>query len=129
MPKYAIVKNNGKVITVTNASHALENDWVLVTDDRISAGDTIDKATGALVTKDAPTQAEQRQVVRAEVRRLLRESDWTQAGDNLSAPKQLDWKNYRQALRDNWQTAKASLNPVSAMVWPVAPGEEFDGLA
>lgn len=128
MPKYAIVKNNGKVVTLTHAKSKLDPDWVQITDPTIDLGDVIDKVTGELVSRNAPTQNEQKQIVRAEVRRLLRESDWTQTSDNLNQAKQDDWKLYRQTLRDNWQTAKNDNNPVSAMVWPVAPGDGFDGL-
>lgn len=131
MPKYAITKPNGKVITVTNASHPLDNvaTWVPITDDKICAGDTIDNNTGALISKDGPSTAEQRQSVREAVRGLLRATDWTQTSDNLNAAKQLAWKTYRQTLRDNWAVAKADNNPLTAMAWPDPPGDpNNDGL-
>lgn len=129
MPKYAVTKNNGKVITITNATHKLEPDWVLITDPNIAVDDVIDNATGALVSKAALTANEQRQITRDEVRRILRLTDWTQSSDNLNNAKQLLWKTYRQAVRDNWAIAKADPNPLRAMVWPDPPGNpDNDGL-
>lgn len=129
MPKYAVTKPNGKVIAITNAAHPLEANWVLITDDKIAVDDSIDNNTGAVVSKATQSIVEQRQQLRDEVRRILRLTDWTQAGDNLNNAKQNLWKTYRQTLRDNWAVAKADPNPLRAMVWPDAPGDpDNDGL-
>lgn len=128
MPKYAVVNNNGKVRTLTFAHAPLEPDWVKVTDDTITLGDIIDKTTGVLVSRAAPDTQESRQQCRELVRQVLRDSDWTQTTDNLGVGKQNAWKTYRQAVRDAWTLAKVTADPMTAMVWPVAPGDPSDGL-
>ena len=46
----------------------------------------------------------------------------------LSNNKRPAWAEYRLALPDNWVVAKATNDPDKNMVWPVAPGDEYDGL-
>lgn len=128
MPKYAIVKNNGKVVTLTNAQGKLEPDWVQITDNAIDLGDIIDKGTGALISKSVADTQESKAKCRGLVRQVLRDCDWTQTTDNLGVGKQTAWKTYRQAVRDNWAVAKQTVDPMTAMVWPDAPGDPADGL-
>jgi len=48
---------------------------------------------------------------------LLSQSDWTQLEDSpFSDEKKIEWKNYRQALRD-----VTCLNDLTSIVWPVEP--------
>lgn len=128
MPKYAIVKNNGKVVTLTNAQGKLEPDWVQITDTSITVGDVIDKNTGVLISRFVPDQNESKAKCKETVRQVLRDCDWTQTTDNLGVGKQNDWKVYRQAVRDAWQVAKTLPDPYNQMVWPVPPGDASDGL-
>ena len=128
MPKYAIVKNNGKVVTLTNAQGKLEPGWVQITDPNIDLGDIIDKDTGALISKSVADTNESKAKCRELVRQVLRDTDWTQATDNLNVGKQTAWKTYRQAVRDAWALAKVAADPMAAIVWPVAPGDPNDGL-
>ena len=128
MPKYAIVKNNGKVVTLTNAQGKLEPDWVQITDTSITVGDVIDKNTGVLISRFVPDQNESKAKCKETVRQVLRDCDWTQTTDNLGVGKQNDWKVYRQAVRDAWAIAKTANDPMTAMVWPVPPGDASDGL-
>lgn len=58
--------------------------------------------------------------VRAERKRRLFESDWTQIPDApLSAEQRAAWQTYRQALRDLPETTE---NPAD-VDWPVPPSE------
>lgn len=48
---------------------------------------------------------------------LLIESDWTQVVDSpLSEEKKIEWKNYRQELRD-----LITVDDLTALVWPSEP--------
>ena len=128
MQTYAITRNNGKVMTLTRALSKLEPDWVAITDPNIALGDFIDTTTGELVSKAVPDTNESKKQCKELVRQILRDCDWTQATDNLGVGKQNDWKVYRQAVRDAWAIAKTANDPMTAMVWPVPPGDASDGL-
>lgn len=128
MQRFAMVKKNGTVRTVTMANGKLDPDWVEITDTSITVGDVIDKNTGALISRYVPDQQESKQKCKETVRQVLRDCDWTQASDNLGVGKQNDWKVYRQAVRDAWQAAKNLPDPYNQMVWPDPPGDASDGL-
>ena len=117
--KYAFVKPNGKVITITrmsgqDAAQAGPR-FVQITDPTIEVDDTIDKDTGALVSKNVRDVQESRTACRELVRQELRATDWTQVAD---APvNQAAWATYRQALRDVPLQIGFPIN----VTWPVAP--------
>ena len=57
---------------------------------------------------------------------LLAQSDWTQAADSpLSDSKKVEWKTYRQKLRDLTKTADPKLDgpflDMSSVTWPTEP--------
>ena len=131
--KYAFVKPNGKVITITrmSAQDAAQAGprFVQITDPTIEVDDIIDKDTGALVSKNARDVQESRSACRELVRQELRATDWTQVADApLSNPKKTAWATYRSDLRTNWDTAKVTQDALSNMVWPTPPGDASDGL-
>ena len=131
--KYAFVKPNGKVITITRmaAQDAAQAGprFVQITDPTIEVDDTIDKDTGALVSKNARDVQESRASCRELVRQELRATDWTQVADApISNAKKTAWATYRAALRTNWDTAKVTQDALSNMVWPTPPGDASDGL-
>ena len=131
--KYAFVKPNGKVITITRmtAQDAAQAGprFVQITDPAIEPDDIIDKDTGALVSKSVRDVKESRQACRELVRQELRATDWTQVADApISNAKKTAWANYRAALRTNWDTAKVTQDALSNMVWPTPPGDASDGL-
>ncbi len=131
--KYAFVKPNGKVITITrmSAQDAAQAGprFVQITDPTIEVDDTIDKDTGALVSKNARDVQESRASCRELVRQELRATDWTQVADApISNAKKTAWATYRAALRTNWDTAKVTQDALSNMVWPTPPGDASDGL-
>lgn len=131
--KYAFVKPNGKVITITrmSAQDAAQAGprFVQITDPAIEVDDIIDKDTGALVSKNARDVQESRQACRELVRQELRATDWTQVADApISNAKKTAWATYRAALRTNWDTAKVTQDALSNMVWPTPPGDASDGL-
>jgi len=128
MQRFAMVKNNGTVRTVTMSNGKLDPDWVEIADASIAVGDVIDKNTGALISRYAPDQQESRQKCKEAVRQVLRDCDWTQTTDNLGVGKQNAWKTYRQAVRDAWQAAKNLPDPLTQLVWPDPPGDASDGL-
>lgn len=133
MAKYAFVKPNGKVITITNmaAQDAAQAGprFVRITDPAIEVDDIIDKDTGALVSKNVRDVQESRSSCRELVRQELRATDWTQVADApLSGAKKTAWATYRATLRTNWDTAKATQDALSNMVWPTPPGDASDGL-
>lgn len=131
--KYAFVKPNGKVITITrmsgqDAAQAGPR-FVQITDPAIEVDDIIDKGTGALVSKNARDVQESRSACRELVRQELRATDWTQVADApISNAKKTAWATYRAALRTNWDTAKVTQDALSNMVWPTPPGDASDGL-
>lgn len=129
MPKYAVTDKDGKVVTITNATHALESTWVVITDKTIESGDVIHKDTGTVVNKKPVDNQDSLKKGLENVRQALRSSDWTQISDNLDNKKQEAWFNYRKDIRTAWEAAKITEDPFGNMVWPVAPGDEFDGLA
>ena len=58
--------------------------------------------------------------------RLLSESDWTVMADSpLSDNKQIEWKTYRQALRDITKTANPKISELrldlSSVTFPTKP--------
>ncbi len=131
--KYAFVKPNGKVITITrmSAQDAAQAGprFVQITDPTIEVDDTIDKDTGALVSKNARDVQESRASCRELVRQELRATDWTQVADApISNAKKTAWATYRSDLRTNWNTAKVTQDALSNMVWPTPPGDASDGL-
>lgn len=131
--RYAFVKPNGKVISVTRLDDqtAASNPkvFIRITNKDIEAGDLINKATGDLITKDVRDTRESRQTCRELVRQELRATDWTQVPDVLlSGAKKTAWASYRSELQTNWGVAKATDDPLSNMVWPVPPGDVSDGL-
>ena len=133
MAKYAFVKPNGKVITITrmttqDAAQAGPR-FVQITDPAIEVDDIIDTATGALVSKSVRDVQESRSACRELVRQELRATDWTQVADApIGAAKKTAWATYRAALRTNWDTAKVTQDALSNMVWPTPPGDASDGL-
>lgn len=131
--KYAFVKPNGKVITITrmSAQDAAQAGprFVQITDPAIEVDDVIDTATGALVSKSVRDVQASRSACRELVRQELRATDWTQVADApISNAKKTAWANYRAALRTNWDTAKVTQDALSNMVWPTPPGDASDGL-
>lgn len=131
--KYAFIKPNGKVISITRltAQDAAQAGprFVQITDPAIEPDDIIDKATGALVSKNQRDTQESRQSCRELVRQELRATDWTQVVDApLNGAKKTAWATYRSELRANWNTAKPTDDPLSNMVWPTPPGDASDGL-
>lgn len=131
--KYAFVKPNGKVITITRmtAQDAAQAGprFVQITDPAIEVDDIIDKGTGALVSKNARDVQESRSACRELVRQELRATDWTQVADApISNAKKTAWATYRSDLRTNWNTAKVTQDALSNMVWPTPPGDASDGL-
>ena len=131
--KYAFVKPNGKVITITrmSAQDAAQAGprFVQITDPAIAVDDMIDTTTGALVSKNARDVQESRASCRELVRQELRATDWTQVADApISNTKKTAWATYRSDLRANWNTAKATQDALSNMVWPTPPGDASDGL-
>ena len=131
--KYAFVKPNGKVITITRmtAQDAAQAGprFVQITDPAIEVDDTIDKDTGALVSKNVRDVQESRSACRELVRQELRATDWTQVADApISNAKKTAWATYRSDLRTNWNTAKVTQDALSNMVWPTPPGDASDGL-
>jgi hypothetical protein len=71
--------------------------------------------------------AEQAEVVAAEIRSFrdmyLGDTDWTQLADvqsRMTAEKNAEWQDYRQALRDMPQTYAATAR-FSDVVWPTKP--------
>lgn len=131
--KYAFVKPNGKVITITrmSAQDAAQAGprFVQITDPAIEVDDIIDKDTGALVSKNVRDVQESRSACRELVRQELRATDWTQVADApISNAKKTAWATYRAALRTNWDTAKVTQDALSNMVWPTSPGDASDGL-
>ena len=131
--KYAFVKPNGKVITITRmtAQDAAQAGprFVQITDPAIEVDDTIDKDTGALVSKNVRDVQESRSACRELVRQELRATDWTQVADApISNAKKTAWATYRSDLRTNWNTAKVTQDALSNMVWPTPPSDASDGL-
>ena len=131
--KYAFIKPNGKVISITrlSAQDAAKagNRFVLITDPAIEPDDIINKDTGALVSKNQRDTQESRASCRELVRQELRATDWTQVPDApIGAGKKTAWATYRATLRTNWDTAKVTSDPLSSMVWPTPPGDASDGL-
>lgn len=52
---------------------------------------------------------------------LLARTDWTQLADNdLTDAKRLEWRTYRQALRDLPQTYSSATSK-SEITWPAKP--------
>ena len=133
MPKYAFVKPNGKVISITNMSAQDASQagslFVRITDNSIEQEDKIDIATGALVSKNQRDAVESRQACRELVRQELRATDWTQVADApINNAKKTAWATYRSTLQANWATAKATQDALGNMVWPTPPGDSSDGL-
>ena len=131
--KYAFIKPNGKVISITRltAQDAAQAGprFVQITDPAIEPDDVIDKDTGALVSKSQRDTQESRQSCRELVRQELRATDWTQVSDApISGAKKTAWATYRSTLRANWDTAKVTSDPLTNMVWPTPPGDVSDGL-
>ena len=131
--KYAFIKPNGKVISITrlSAQDAAKAGprFVQITDPAIEPDDIIDKDTGALVSKNQRDTKESRASCRELVRQELRATDWTQVADApLNGAKKTAWATYRSELRANWNTAKLTDDPLSNMVWPTPPGDAPDGL-
>ena len=130
--KYAFVDATGAVVTFTNVSAqvAAENPTVFieVKDDTLEIGDVVDKKTGITKNKKQKDTQISRKECREKVRQAMRASDWTQILDTLNNNKRTAWAEYRLALKDNWAVAKVSSDPDKDMVWPVAPGDEYDGL-
>lgn len=131
--KYAFIRPNGKVISITrlSAQDAAKAGprFVQITDPDIEADDIIDKGTGALVSKSQRDTQESRASCRELVRQELRATDWTQVADSpLNGPKKTAWATYRSGLRANWNTAKPTDDPLSNMVWPTPPGDASDDL-
>ena len=131
--KYAFIKPNGKVISITRltAQDAAKagNRFVLITDPAIEPDDMIDPVTGALLSKNQRDTRESRQSCRELVRQELRATDWTQVSDApINGAKKTAWATYRSTLRTNWDTAKVTNDPLSFMVWPTPPGDAADGL-
>lgn len=130
--KYAFVDASGTVVTFTNVSAqvAAENPnvFVEVKDDTLEIGDVVDKKTGSTKNKKQKDTQISRKECREKVRQAMRASDWTQILDTMNNNKRTAWAEYRIALKDNWAVAKVSNDPDKDMVWPVAPGDEYDGL-
>lgn len=130
--KYAFVDATGAVVTFTtvSAQTAAENPTVFVevNDDTLEVGDVVDKKTGVTKNKKQKDTQISRKECREKVRQAMRASDWTQILDTLNNNKRTAWAEYRIALKDNWVVAKATNDPDKNMVWPVAPGDEYDGL-
>lgn len=130
--KYAFVDASGTVVTFTNVSAqvAAENPTVFVEvkDDTLEIGDVVDKKTGVTKNKKQKDTQISRKECREKVRQAMRASDWTQILDTMNNNKRTAWAEYRIALKDNWAVAKVSNDPDKDMVWPVAPGDEYDGL-
>lgn len=131
--KYAFIKPNGKVISITRltAQDAAQAGprFVQITDPAIEPDDVIDKDTGALVSKSQRDTQESRQSCRELVRQELRATDWTQVSDApINGAKKTAWATYRSTLRANWDTAKVTSDPLTNMVWPTPPGDVSDGL-
>jgi len=131
--KYAFIKPNGKVISITRltAQDAAQAGprFVQITDPAIEPDDVIDKDTGALVSKSQRDTQESRASCRELVRQELRATDWTQVSDApISGAKKTAWATYRADLRANWNTAKVTSDPLTNMVWPTPPGDVSDGL-
>ena len=130
--KYAFVDAAGAVVTFTNVSAqvAAENPTVFVevNDDTLEVGDVVDKKTGVTKNKKQKDTQISRKECREKVRQAMRACDWTQIIDTLNNNKRTAWAEYRLALKDNWVVAKATNDPDKNMVWPVAPGDEYDGL-
>jgi hypothetical protein len=104
------------------------NVFVEVKDDTLEIGDVVDKKTGITKNKKQRDEQNSRRECREKVRQAMRASDWTQITDTLNNNKRTAWAEYRLALKDNWAIAKATNDPDKNMVWPVAPGDEYDGL-
>ena len=69
--------------------------------------------------------AEPIRLLREERNQRLAETDWTQ-GRDVSLSNDIDWKNYRQALRDLPSKSNPKLNSVgdldiSSVTWPTKP--------
>ncbi len=131
--KYAFIKPNGKVISITRltAQDAAQAGprFVQITDPAIEPDDVIDKDTGALVSKSPRDTQESRRACRELVRQELRATDWTQVSDApINGAKKTAWATYRSTLRANWDTAKVTSDPLTNMVWPTPPGDVSDGL-
>lgn len=130
--KYAFVDATGTVVTFTTVSAqvAAENPTVFVEvkDDTLEVGDVVDKKTGVTKNKKQKDTQISRKECREKVRQAMRACDWTQIIDTLNNNKRTAWAEYRLALKDNWVVAKATNDPDKNMVWPVAPGDEYDGL-
>ena len=131
--KYAFIKPNGKVISITrlSAQDAAQAGprFVQITDPAIEPDDKINPDTGALVSKSQRDTQESRASCRELVRQELRATDWTQVADApLNGAKKTAWAAYRTDLRANWNTAKPTDDPLSNMVWPTPPGDASDGL-
>lgn len=130
--KYAFVDASGTVVTFTNVSAqvAAENPnvFIEVKDDTLEIGDVVDKKTGSTKNKKQKDTQISRKECREKVRQAMRASDWTQILDTMNNNKRTAWAEYRRALKDNWAVAKVSNDPDKDMVWPVAPGDEYDGL-
>lgn len=125
--KYLVHENN-IVVSFTNADSQLASNWIEATDVNVAVGDTINPSTGSLVSKQSTDTQTSRKKCKDLVRQVLRDCDWTQVNDNLGVGKQNAWKTYRQAVRDNWTTAKSTNDPLANMVWPDPPGSPDDGL-
>jgi hypothetical protein len=130
--KYAFVDASGTVVTFTNVSAqvAAENPnvFIEVKDDTLEIGDVVDKKTGSTKNKKQKDTQISRKECREKVRQAMRASDWTQILDTMNNNKRTAWAEYRIALKDNWAVAKVSNDPDKDMVWPVVPGDEYDGL-
>jgi hypothetical protein len=131
--KYAFVKPNGKVISITklDAQTAAQagDRFVAITDETIQVGDKIDLVTGAVIDRNTNDTQESRQSCRELVRKELRATDWTQLPDaGINNAKKTAWATYRAAIQTNWNTAKATSDPLTNMVWPTPPGDASDGL-
>jgi hypothetical protein len=72
--------------------------------------------------------AEPLRLLRIERTRLLQESDWRDL-PSYPGTDQVEWRTYRQALRDLTNTETPALNDNGELInvnWPVPPGESND---
>jgi hypothetical protein len=60
--------------------------------------------------------------IRMERNIKLGQSDWTQLGDSpLTEEKKVEWRTYRQQLRDIMENIPADLNDPDSLTWPTEP--------
>lgn len=131
--KYAFVKPNGKVISITKldaqAAAQAGSSFVAISDNTIQVGDKIDLVTGDVINRNTHDTQESRQSCRELVRQELRATDWTQLPDaGINNAKKNAWATYRAAIQSNWAIAKVTSDPLTNMVWPTPPGDASDGL-